>query len=78
MADSHRGRGQTETKVISQGTTKAEVVLITTWPDGRRTSETRHYCVVGGKFVDGARVEGGRHRQTEDGKLKPWQRKRVA
>lgn len=70
MATPQDGKGQETTTLISQGPRKAQVVLTTTYPDGRRTSRTVHYRVQGGQFVSNARVVGGRGTQKEDGKPK--------
>jgi hypothetical protein len=73
MATPRAGKGQQETKVISQGTRRAEVVLITTYPDGKKTSVTKHYRVNrDGSYTDRASITGGRHTQKEDGKPKVW------
>lgn len=70
MATPGQGKGQTNTIMISQGTHKAEVVLITEYPNGRKTSQTKHYRVVNGQLTDKEKVTGGRHKQEENGRRK--------
>lgn len=72
MATPQNGKGQTETRVISQGPDNMEVVLITTYPDGRRTSRTVHHRLVHGN-VKYLSVNGGRHKQNDNGE-KPYRR----
>jgi hypothetical protein len=71
MPTPQNGNGQQETILVSQGKTKAEVVLITTYPNGQKVSQTKHYRVVGGQFTSGAAVVGGREKQRENGQPKP-------
>jgi len=77
MATPGQGKGQQETRLISQGTHKAEVVLITTYPNGKKKSQTKHYRIVGGQFTDSVKVTEGRDRMRENGR-KPVGRRRAA
>lgn len=76
MATPSRGKYQEDTKLISQGPARAEVVLIRTYADGTKTSTTKHYRVVNGQYTDRANLNGtGRGAQRENGKPKAWQGK---